>query len=346
MEKKIRISCLPVAGIQNPSQFLMIKGLQSDPRLLVKNGIDDRFWGILKTAIKQNPDYIHFEWETSYYYRRSLWMTFINIPIFMLQVYLVRYFFNCKLVWTPHNLVPHNSKYIKVHRFCRHFFARNMTWIRLFSLISLPAFIDELKCDKKKFRIIQEGSLVEYYPNHAGKTESRDHLKIDQDKLVLLYLGFIKPYKGISELIEYFNESFTDNAILLIAGKVMDQGYFQTIEKAIKGNKNIVVVDRFIKEDELQYFFNAADVVTLPFKKIENSGSVVLSMSFKKPVIAPKMGVLIDRLINQPELLYTESLEDSFKVLTHLTQEDLKRIGEKNFHELSKYKWSDFAAAF
>ncbi len=344
MEKQIRISCLPVAGIQNPYQFLMIKGLQSDSRLIVKNGIDDRFLGIIKTAIVQKPDYIHFDWETSYYYRRSLWMTIVNIPFFILQVFIARYVLNCKLVWTPHNIIPHDSKYIKIHRFCRRFFARNMKWIRLFSEISLPAAVKQLKCDKSKFKIIPEGSYVGYYPNNVSRSEARKFLNIADDKRVLLYTGFIKPYKGIDNLIECFKKSYQENAILIIAGKVMNPAYFEIIKKSI--NENIILVDRFIENDELQYFFNAADIVTLPFKKIENSGSVILAMSFKKAVIAPSMGVLKERLVKQQELLYSESLMQSFEILRNMKRETLKEIGEKNYERLSIYKWSDFAKAF
>ena len=344
MEKQIRISCLPVAGIQNPYQFLMIKGLQSDSRLTVKNGINDRFFGIVRTAIAQKPDYIHFDWETSYYYRRSLWMTIVNVPFFMLQVFIVRYILNCKLAWTPHNIIPHDSKYIKIHRFCRRFFAGKMKWIRLFSEISLSAAVKEFGCDKSKFKIIPEGSYVGYYSNNVSRSEARKFLNIAGDKTVLLYTGFIKPYKGIDNLIECFKKSFQGNAILVIAGKVMDPGYFETIKKSI--TENIILIDRFIENDELQYFFNAADAVTLPFKKIENSGSVILAMSFKKAVIAPSMGVLKERLFKQKELLYSESLDQSFEILRYMNQETLKEIGKKNFENLSNYEWSDFAKAF
>lgn len=344
MKNKIIISCLPVAGIENPYQFLMIKGLQSDTRLFVQNGIDDRFWGIIRTAMVQRPDYIHFDWETSYYYRRNLLMTFINIPVFMLQVYIARYIFNCKLVWTPHNIIPHDSKYLRLHQFCRRFFARNMKWIRLFSKLSLDAAVEELKCDIHKFKIIPEGSYVEYYQNKIDRSEARKLLNIPENKIVLLYTGFIKPYKGITDLIFYFKKLFSENAILIIAGKVMSPGYGNTIKELI--NENIIFINRFLEDDELQLYFNTSDVVTLPFKQIENSGSVILAMSFKKAVIAPKMGVLVERLKNQPELLYSESLEQAFEVLRQLTPEKLVQIGEKNFDELYKYAWSDFAAIF
>jgi hypothetical protein len=60
------VSCLPVAGKENPYQYLMMKGLNESPNLEVKSGIDDKFFGIIRTAVFQKPDYIHFDWETSY----------------------------------------------------------------------------------------------------------------------------------------------------------------------------------------------------------------------------------------------------------------------------------------
>ncbi len=344
MEKKIIISCLPVAGIENPYQYLMMKGLQADSRLKVRNGIHDRFWGILRTAAIQRPDYIHFDWETSYYYRRQLWMTIINIPFFMLQVYLASYIFGCKLVWTPHNIIPHDSKYWKIHRFCRRFFARQMKWIRLFSEISIPNAVQEFQCSSDKFKIIPEGSYIGYYPNSILPKEARSLLNISENKKVILHLGLIKPYKGITTLIESFLRSLEDNLVLIIAGRVMDVSYLESIKKFI--NENIILKDHFIKEEELQVYFNAADVVVLPFEKIENSGTVILAMGFKKPVIAPKMGLLMERLKNQTELLYEKSLEQSFEVLKQLSKEKLEQIGENNFQSLSNYKWSDFAKAF
>ena len=344
MVNRIKISCLPVAGIQNPYQFLMMNGLQTDQRLVVKHGIDDRFFGILKTAIKQKPDYIHFDWETSYYYRRSLWMTLINVPFFMLQVYIARYIFNCRLVWTPHNIIPHDYKYKKINRFCRRFFCHNMKWVRLFSDVSLPGAVQEFNCSETKFKIIPEGSYVEYYPNNVPRVEARKYFNISEDKLVLVYTGLIKPYKGILELIHLFKKSFPDDTVLIIAGKAMDADYAASIKKLIDGN--IIFIDRFIENNEFQLLFNTADVVTLPFKQIENSGSVILAMSFKKPVIAPAIGVLTERLKNQRELLYKESLEQSFETLKKLKSEKLLQIGEMNFTELGKYKWEDFAKAF
>jgi glycosyltransferase involved in cell wall biosynthesis len=45
-----------------------------------------------------------------------------------------------------------------------------------------------------------------------------------------------------------------------------------------------------VEGDELQIYFNACDLVALPFRKVLNSGSLLLAMSFGCPVVAPRMG--------------------------------------------------------
>jgi hypothetical protein len=58
------------------------------------------------------------------------------------------------------------------------------------------------------------------------------------------------------------------------------------------------------------------------------------------------MGVLVERLQNQKELLFQESLEESFNLLKKLDNKDLEQIGERNFNQLTQTSWEDFANFF
>lgn len=338
MKENIKIACLPVAGIGNPYQYLMIKGLNSEANINAVSGINDRFFGILRTAIQLKPTYIHFDWITSFYYRRSLWMTFLSIPLFMIQLLIVKYVFNIKLVWTLHNIQPHDLKHHKIHTFCRQFFAKQTSWIRIFSEDSIERAKQALKV-KDKFVVCPEGSYVDYYKNTISINDAKQKLNIKENDFVYLYLGFIKPYKGIENLIENFNKLHIENKKLIIAGNVLNKSYFN---KIYTENKNIQFVNRFIENDELQYFYKAADVVVLPFNKVENSGSVILAMGFKKVIVAPKMGVLLKRLINQKDFLYKEGELFQKLELVFKNKNTLIEKGEQNFEELKKYSWNDF----
>ena len=336
------MACLPVAGKENPYQHLMMEGLRT-AGLTVSSGDPSKFFGILKTAM-QRPDWIHFDWETNYYYRRATWMTLVNIPFFILQIWAARFIFGCKLAWTPHNLQPHDREHPSLHRFCRRFLARQVEWIRVFSMVSVERFANELKVDQTKFIVRPEGSYGGYYPDSTTKTDARLHLGLPTEGRVILYLGYIKPYKGITELIDAFQLTTHGTETLVIAGKVMDGSYFR--EVSAKSGSQIRIIGQFIPDEELQYFMNAADLVVLPFRNIENSGSVILAMGFGKPVVAPAIGVVAERLDEQPQLLYTDDLTATLRQALAMSDGELQMLGQRNLAAVERYKWTDFEKAF
>jgi len=346
-DPKISIVCLPVAGIENPYQDLMIEGLNKCTTLTAINGIDDRFFGIFKSAKKYQPDYMHFDWIQSYYERRELWMTLLLLPLFILQVKYLRWFTKTQMVWTLHNILPHNVKHVKLHKWVRHFFASNCAWVRVFSDDSVERASQILKIPVKKFKVIPEGDYTAVYQNSITQMAARNILGLENNNLVMLYLGFIKPYKGIEQLIKDFHLIMDPNIRLLIAGQGIDKKYTEKIKQALMdlGDDRIELKDVFISVEDLQLYYNASDLVVLPFEKIENSGSAIMAMGYKKAVLAPKMGVLSARLEQQDYLLY-DSLDVGLKRALEMEKKELEKMGELNFMALKKYKWEDFGKAF
>ena len=343
-QKKIRLACLPVAGIGNPYQHLMMEGLNRSGRIHAFNGVHDRFFGIFRTCLRFRPDVIHFDWETSYYYRTYPLLTLAGLPLFMLQVLLARFVFGVKLVWTPHNIQPHDLPQPGLHRLVRRFFASQMQWIRLFSELSLPAAMKEFRQKKEKFRIQPEGSYAGWYPETESlQSGLRKQLGIPEDHKVLLYLGLIKPYKGVLELIQSFASMKPANTSLLICGKSMNAAYLEKIRMAATGNPDIIILEGFVPEKLLPDYYSLASAVILPFKKIENSGSVIMAMGYKKAVLAPEMGVLTQRLCRQPQLLFQHQPEEALKTFASMSQAELERIGRENYDEVNRYRWEDFA---
>jgi glycosyltransferase involved in cell wall biosynthesis len=337
----ISVACLPVAGLENPYQTLMMEGLRQGG-LHVYHGNKSKIFGIFKTGLKK-PDYIHFDWETNYYQRRTWWMTLVNVPIFIIQVILVKYILRVKLVWTPHNVRPHDSRNIFLHRMCRRFFGSQMQWIRVFSSSTVSKLSEELKIDQRRFRVVPEGSYCSYYSNTISKEQARDILGLNIQTEVFLYMGYVKPYKGILEMIMAFKSHF-DHAILIIAGKIMDEGY--GLEVMANQSERIKVIDKFISEQDVQVYMNAADAVVLPFKNIENSGSVILAMGYEKVILAPAMGVINDRLSNQKHLLYRSEIAESFNAWKTLNIGEAEMIGRANRKALDEFDWKDFSKLF
>ena len=345
MKKKL-IICLPVAGIENPYQKLMMEGLNESEQLCAMSGIDDRFFGIIRSAFKYKPEYIHFDWIVSYYYRRWKWLTWLSVPCFFLQIWIVKHLLSIRIVWTLHNISPHDLGSQRLHQLCQKFMARKCDWIRVFGKDTFQKAIQQLNVSEDSIRIIPEGDYTRWYSNTKTRKESRTFLDISEHLKVFLYIGFIRPYKGIAELISVFAQNSDSSNLLIIAGQVKDKAYAN--ELFAKSYPNIRIVPGFIPSGTLQYYFNATDLVVLPFSKIDNSGSVIMSMGFCKPIIAPHSGALIERLEQQSELLFKspDELSEKINYAHTLSQKTLDNIGMKNREALKKHNWTDFQKSF
>tara|TARA_B100002052_G_C15872725_1_gene595482 strand:+ start:1298 stop:2347 length:1050 start_codon:yes stop_codon:yes gene_type:complete len=345
LSKKLKIVCLPPVSNKNPYQYLMMEGLKKNKKLHVITGFSSRYIGIILSAIIFRPNYIHFDWINKYYLKKNAFISSIYIPWFFFQIFFITKIMKINVVWTMHNLLPHDSKQIKINKYVQRFFINKCKWIRVFSHLTIPKVLEEYKIKNEKILAIPEGSYVGYYPNNISEFEARKKMGLEKEK-TFLYLGTIKPYKGITNLIKNFSKIRKDNVKLIIAGKVTNSDYLYKINKCINNNSNIILINRFIKTDELQVFFNSADAVILPFNNIENSGSAILAMGFAKVIICPNLGVLPNRLKKQTEFLYENDFIMKIKKVLDTDKIKLSKIGKMNLNELKKYKWSDFGNYF
>jgi len=343
--KKIKIICLPPTSKKNPYQFLMVQGLRKNKSLEVINGFSSRYLGILLSAFIYKPKFIHFDWINKYYLKKHSITTAITIPWFIIQILLIKKILNINVVCTLHNIHPHDSNQYKLNKIAQKQFLNQCDWIRVFSESTISKIIKEYKINSKQVFSLPEGSYVKYYKNKINPKEAKKILNLKNEK-ILLYLGTIKPYKGILNLISEFSNIENQDIKLIIAGKVANKEYLKKINDSIKNNKSIQLINKFIKPDDLQIYFNACNAVVLPFNNIENSGSAILAMGFKKIIVAPKTGVLPDRLVNQKDFLYKNNLKETLLKAIQLENHKLTEYGNKNFNELKKHNWLSFGKYF
>ena len=118
-------------------------------------------------------------------------------------------------------------------------------------------------------------------------------------KKFLLFFGFIREYKGLKYLIEAMRtvtERFSDVKLLVVgdfSGAESKQEYMDRIEQCGAGDA-IEVYDGYIPDKEVEKFFAACDLVTLPYISATQSGIVQIAFGFEKPVIVTDVGGLPD----------------------------------------------------
>ena len=200
-----------------------------------------------------------------------------------------------KIVWTVHNLQAHDRKQGSRNVWFQNWLDR---WFipRIDGVISLTHSGLELALDRypalrsKAFEVIPHGHYINSYPNNATREEAREIIGISNDSKVVLFIGNVRPYKNVAQLIDSFIEMEDQDVNLIIAGNPTNEDLKIIINNGASNDSRIHPYLCFVEKEMMQYFLNASDLVVLPYQDILNSGSAILALSFFRPVLVPRKG--------------------------------------------------------
>ncbi|MGH8426812.1 MAG: glycosyltransferase family 4 protein [Gammaproteobacteria bacterium] len=156
--------------------------------------------------------------------------------------------------------------------------------------VSKHELLQHVGVEERKIRQIRHGNFLGVVPDLPDAELARDRCGVPRNARVILYFGQIKEVKGVDILLRAMPgvvAQFPD-AVLLLAGKTWktDFSYYQGLIDELGIAPSCVVHHRFIPPEELPDFFASADVIALPYRRIYQSGVILLSMSYGKAVVA------------------------------------------------------------
>ncbi len=229
-------------------------------------------------TIKDKPDITIFPWWVIFWF-----------PQYFTIITLLKIFSKTKILFICHNVVEHEASFTK----------------KIFSKILLSKgdfFIVHSNEEKNRLiDLIGERNITEtFHPTYKdfnneiiSKNKALDKLGIT-DKNVMLFFGFVREYKGLKYLIEAMPIILKQlNITLLIAGEFWDDknDYLELIgEMGLKDH--IIIIDDYIPNERVPFYFYASDIVVLPYISVTGSGLIQLAYGFNKPVIVSDIGAL------------------------------------------------------
>ena len=134
---------------------------------------------------------------------------------------------------------------------------------------------------------VPHGTYAGIYPDVVGWKEARRELGIEGDAPVILSLGLIRPYKNLDRLLDLARDA--GGMTVLIAGPAHDRRYAEGLRARAAGLANVRLSIATVDDARLQYYFRAADLFVLPYRRVTNSGSALLALSFGLPVLGPDL---------------------------------------------------------
>jgi glycosyltransferase involved in cell wall biosynthesis len=134
------------------------------------------------------------------------------------------------------------------------------------------------------------------------------------------------------------------NYRLIIAGKPDSgcQKYVDEIQQAIRrdvSRARIIQRIEYIPDEEMEWYFKAADVLVLPYTDVSQSGVLVLGYSFGLPVIAADVGSLREDIVEGRTgfLCKPRDPVDLAKAIEMYFQSDLFKALDRRRQEIRDY---------
>lgn len=291
---------------------------------------------------------LHLQWlhlmVLSYGRTRAIKSSF-RLLVFVTQLVILR-LIGVKIVWTAHNFKNHENDQLQLDRLCTTIVTRLAHGIIVHCEAAKHELAKEFNLqDLQKIFVVPHGNYVDCYQNDIDQKMARQSLKLPSSSLILLFLGHIRAYKGVVELIAVFKQLPPANLHLVIAGKA-DQESTELIEQAVQGCENINFLPGFVPEEKLQVYMNAADVVVFPYRDILTSGGVVLAMSFSRACIAPRRGCIGEVLDEAGGFLYDPDqpagLSQAIDRAIH-SRSQLLQMGKYNRQVAEQWNWERIA---
>jgi glycosyltransferase involved in cell wall biosynthesis len=256
--------------------------IKKAPNERLVNSISPLSWfKVANRIIKENPDLVVFDW----------WHPFFAMCHFTISGLIKKKSRN-KILFITENFISHEGNFID----------KRLTDIGLKNAASFLVLSNIVEKEVKQIangRKVYKSELPIYdcydSDDKTSIKDLRNEFGFSEKDKVLLFFGYVRKYKGLDLLIDAFPsiKSSIPGAKLLIVGEFYDSPDFYLNKiKQLQIEKDTVVVNQFVPNEEVGKYYKACDLVILPYRSATQSGILNVAYGFSKPVLVTDVGGL------------------------------------------------------
>lgn len=203
------------------------------------------------------------------------------------------------------------------------------------------------------YPVVPTGSYP-FPPTSVGelpdRAAARAALELPADRRVALFMGLIRPYKGVDLLVEAAAQLHPDSDwLLLVAGEPWG-GLESTLRRRVRERgleDRVRLALRWIPEVEVPRLLAAADLMVLPYRSGSQSAVAPMALAAGVPVLTTDVGGVaeivrhgIDGWVVQPR-----SVDALATALTKLDRPTLERLARGAVAGRGRFTWDGYAGA-
>ena len=269
-----------------------------------------------------------------------------HVNILVLFDFILTKTLRMKVVYTIHDVVSFENK--KSNNSWSNWIFKKSDKILIHNSFSKKIFDNYYTASKHSVDIIPHGNYIPFLNVQSKKNKSRDRLLIPNDRTVLLFFGMIKKVKGLELLLEALKDVVQKNpdVLLLIGGRIWENDFstYQQIIDKYNLSEFCLIHNKFIPHEDVEHYYSSSDIVVLPYKRIYQSGVLMMSLSYEKAVLVSDLEPLTE-LVKDNDTGFVFKSEDSYSLSTKLNiilsdKDNLEKIRKRGLELVkTKYDW-------
>jgi len=220
------------------------------------------------------------------------WMPFMAPCLGMLSFWSSLMGSKARRIALADNIIPHESFPL----------SRGLTNFFLSQTDAAATLSDSVRTDLmahgyRKPSVRLKHPLYDNFGEPVDRQTACKALGLDPEFTYFLYFGFIRAYKGLDLLLEAFSDARlpSQNVRLIVAGEFYESPdrYHRIIEENQLA-PDLVLMTRFIRNDEVRFLFSAAQLVTQTYHHATQSGVTQIGFHYNTPMLVTDVGGLAE----------------------------------------------------
>ena len=159
------------------------------------------------------------------------------------------------------------------------------------------ASMEQLRCLglQAPISVIPHGIYDRLTTSGPGRAEARGRLGLGINDHVVLLFGYLRRYKGLDDLLAAVRlaRELGTPLKLVVAGRPL-YDVSAAVRRARAWELDVVWHLEYVPRQDVVTYFEAADVVALPYVDTSDSGALELAAAYEKPIVVTSTGGLVE----------------------------------------------------
>jgi len=167
---------------------------------------------------------------------------------------------------------------------------------------------------------------------------------------VLLFFGYVRRYKGLDVLLEAMAivRKTLDVHLAVVGEFYDDEAPYREQIRRLGLESAVTVRSDYVPNDDVKYYFSAADALVLPYASATQSGIAQIAYHFDLPVIATDVGGLAEVVRDGETGILVAPLDAgalAAGITRYFTAADKERLRRTVNEEKKRYSWDTLVGA-